>query len=184
MDVVKTPLPGLLLIKPTIYKDERGYFLEKYHSEHFRGQGIEANFIQDNQSRSVKNVLRGLHYQLEPYAQAKLIHVVEGEIMDVVVDLRKGSPTFGEWYGTQLDDIKHDQLFIPRGFAHGFAVISEIAIIEYKCDQLYHPGSDRGIRYDDPDLGIDWGIDTSMAILSGKDKELPTLSQAEKNFTY
>jgi dTDP-4-dehydrorhamnose 3,5-epimerase len=169
----ETGIKGLTIIEPTIYRDKRGYFYESYHRENLEKCGIRADFIQDNQSRSVQGVIRGLHYQREPHAQTKLIRVTEGLIFDVAVDIRKSSTTFGQWFGIELSAENQLQLLVPKGFAHGFSVLSPQATILYKCDAYYHPDSESGIRYDDPDLGIDWKIEQASMIISGKDRELP-----------
>jgi dTDP-4-dehydrorhamnose 3,5-epimerase len=171
----ETGIEGLTIIEPRVFRDQRGYFFESYHHDEMKKLGIGHHFIQDNQSRSARGVIRGLHYQREPHAQTKLIRVVEGLIFDVAVDLRNSSPTYGKWFGIELGAENHLQLLIPRGFAHGFSVQSSFATIIYKCDAFYHPESDTGIRFDDPDLGIDWGVDPALAIISEKDRSLPCL---------
>lgn len=173
MKTKETGIEGLLIIEPRVHRDERGYFLESYHQERLKTLGINHHFIQDNQSRSVQGVIRGLHLQKDPYAQTKLVRVTEGIIYDVAVDLRKGSATFGSWFGLELSIHNHLQLLIPRGFAHGFSVLSPHATILYKCDTVYHPESESGIRFDDPDLDIDWKVDMASAIISEKDQVLP-----------
>lgn len=162
-----------MILEPKIFRDIRGYFFESYHQGILEKAGVRIDFVQDNQSRSVQGVIRGLHFQKEPQAQAKLIRVIEGVIYDVAVDIRKGSPTFGKWYGLEISSVNHLQILIPAGFAHGFSVISPHATILYKCDAYYHPGLESGIRYDDPDLNIDWQIDVNHAIVSEKDRALP-----------
>lgn len=173
MKITATNMEGLLVIEPNVYRDSRGYFLETYHRSRLESLGIGREFIQDNQSRSVHGVIRGLHFQREPHAQAKLIRVTEGTIFDVAVDIRKGSPTFGLWYGLELSAENQLQLLIPDGFAHGFSVLSGHATVFYKCDAYYHPESESGIRFDDPDLRIDWKIDPVSAVISEKDRRLP-----------
>ncbi|MFH0759133.1 MAG: dTDP-4-dehydrorhamnose 3,5-epimerase [Bacteroidota bacterium] len=168
-----TGIGGLTVIEPLVFKDQRGYFFESYHKKKLEQYGISHTFVQDNQSRSIRGVIRGLHYQNEPHAQTKLVSVTEGMIFDVAVDIRKGSPTFGKWYGIELSADNHLQLLIPKGFAHGFSVLSPHATIFYKCDTYYHPASDAGIRFDDPDLQIDWKVDAASAIISEKDRGLP-----------
>lgn len=175
MKISETGIEGLTIIEPRVIKDERGYFFESYHRETLETMGIHQTFIQDNQSRSVEGVIRGLHYQKEPHAQAKLVRVTEGKIFDVAVDIRKGSPTYGKWFGAELSEQNQLQLLIPRGFAHGFSVLSPFATIFYKCDAYYHPPSDSGIRFNDPDLQIDWKVDTASALISEKDRGLPYL---------
>lgn len=184
MEIIQTSFPGLFVIQPHIIKDDRGYFLEKFHAGIFEKAGLNVRFVQDNQSLSKENVLRGLHYQLAPYAQAKLIHVLEGEVVDIAVDLRRNSPSFGKWYSINLSSENHTQLFIPRGFAHGFSVLSDYAVLEYKCDHLYRADAERGILFSDPSLNIDWQIDLKKAVISPKDRILPLFSKAEMNFVY
>jgi dTDP-4-dehydrorhamnose 3,5-epimerase len=179
MKIRETGIEGLTIIEPVVHRDPRGYFLESYHREAFGKHGITEDFVQDNQSRSVLGVIRGLHYQREPHAQSKLVRVTEGRIYDVAVDIRETSPSFGEWFGIELSADNQLQLFIPKGFAHGFSVLSPHATILYKCDAYYHTGSEAGIRYDDPDLGIDWKIDRESAILSEKDLGLPGLKDIQ-----
>jgi dTDP-4-dehydrorhamnose 3,5-epimerase len=168
-----TGIEGLMIIEPKVYRDERGYFLESYHQERLKALGINHHFIQDNQSRSVQGVIRGLHLQKAPFAQTKLVRVTEGTIYDVAVDLREGSSTYGSWFGIELSIDNHLQLLIPKGFAHGFSVLSQHATILYKCDTIYHPESESGIRFDDPDLKIDWKVELASAIISEKDRVLP-----------
>jgi dTDP-4-dehydrorhamnose 3,5-epimerase len=184
MKIIETPIPGLLILKPRVFADDRGYFLESYNSKKFEDFGISTLFIQDNESKSTYGVIRGLHYQLEPYSQCKLVRVIQGKVYDVAVDCRKGSPTFGQSFGTELSADNKLQFYIPKGFAHGFSVLSETAIFSYKCDSFYHPAADRGISYNDPALGINWGIDSSKAIISGKDQLLPLFADAEMNFKF
>jgi dTDP-4-dehydrorhamnose 3,5-epimerase len=184
MNIVETYIPDLLVIEPKIFEDQRGYFFESYSEEIYRKNGINTKFVQDNESKSSYGVLRGLHYQLAPYAQTKLVRVVEGEVFDVAVDLRKNSPTFGKWYGIVLSAENKKQFYIPQGFAHGFAVLSPTAVFSYKCDNYYNPQSERGILYNDAKLGIDWKIDLSEAIVSPKDKVHPDFEHAEINFSY
>jgi len=177
MKVSETGIKDLLVLEPRVFKDPRGFFCESYHKERLEGFGVQNVFIQDNQSRSSFGVVRGLHYQKEPYAQAKLVRVTEGVIFDVAVDLRSGSPTYGEWFGLEITAENFLQLMIPAGFAHGFSVLSDHATLIYKCDQYYHPESETGIRFDDPDLRIDWKIDPDKVIVSEKDRILPYLKQ-------
>lgn len=151
-----TPIEGLQVFTPRVFGDERGYFLESYNENTFRAAGIDARFVQDNQARSSRGVLRGLHYQTGADAQAKLVRVIEGEVFDVAVDLRLNSPTLGQWFGTVLSGEKHNQLYIPKGFAHGYLVLSESALFAYKCDNFYQPNAEGGLRYDDPAIRIDW----------------------------
>lgn len=179
MNILDTNIPEVKIIEPDIFKDQRGYFFESWNQKKYADAGIYCNWIQDNESKSTYGVIRGLHYQLPPYAQAKLLRVVSGKILDVAVDIRKNSPTFGKHIATILSDENKRQLFIPRGFAHGFAVLSESAIVQYKCDNLYMPSHERGIRFDDPTLGIDWQIEPDKVISSGKDLKLPFLADAD-----
>ena len=181
MEIIKTAFPGLLIIKPKIFKDSRGYFFESYSKSKLSTLG-DIEFVQDNQSKSSYGTIRGLHYQLEPYAQSKLIRVLEGKILDVVVDIREKSPTYGKHFSIELSCENKQQFFIPKGFAHGFSVLSETAVVFYKTDQYYNPDSERGINFNDTDLNIDWKINTDKAIISIKDKVLPTFKEAEKNF--
>jgi dTDP-4-dehydrorhamnose 3,5-epimerase len=175
MQIRKTDIEGLVLIEPRVFEDSRGYFFESFHKQKLEEQGIYCNFIQDNQSRSSYGVLRGLHYQIAPWAQTKLIRVIEGVIFDVAVDIRVGSPTYGQWFGLKLSADNHLQLLVPAGFAHGFSVLSEHATVNYKCDAYYHPASEKGIHYADPSLNIDWKLDLDKAVISDKDKVLPQL---------
>jgi dTDP-4-dehydrorhamnose 3,5-epimerase len=183
MKISETGLEGLLIIEPKVFTDNRGYFFESYNEKILKEAGIDILFVQDNQSKSSRGVIRGLHYQLEPHAQTKLIRVLQGSIRDVAIDIRKGSPTFGKWFSIDLSDTNKKQLLVPKGFAHGFSVISETAVILYKCDDFYNPGSERGIIYNDASLGIDWGIATGDEIISDKDLKHPTFDKAEINFT-
>jgi dTDP-4-dehydrorhamnose 3,5-epimerase len=182
MRIIETGFEGLFIIQPKVYSDSRGYFFESFKLETFLMAGIPFNPVQDNESKSVKGVIRGLHYQLNPFAQAKLIRVVVGKIYDVAVDLRKSSKTFGKWYGIDLDSENKTQFFIPRGFAHGFSVLSDTAVIQYKCDNLYNPNFERGISLNDPELKIDWNLKNIIPIISDKDLRHPGLNEAEKNF--
>ena len=182
MNFIRTEIEGPIIIQPKIFADSRGYFFEGFNRETLRKEGIDFNPVQDNESKSAKGVIRGLHYQLNPHSQAKLIRVIEGKIFDVVLDLRKDSKTFGKWYGVELDSDSKAQLFIPQGFAHGFSVLSDTAIILYKCDNLYNPAMERGINIMDPELNIDWKIDKSSCIISDKDIKNPLFKDAEFNF--
>lgn len=184
MQVIKTSFPGLVVIEPRIHEDARGYFFESWQSERYKDAGIEALFIQDNESKSSRGVVRGLHYQLDPWSQAKLVRVVEGRVFDVAVDLRKGSPTFGRWFGVVLDGISKKQMFIPRGFAHGFSVLSKMAVFSYKCDNVYNPEAERTLNLYDPRLDIDWNLNDTEPLVSKKDREAPYLDQAEMNFIF
>jgi dTDP-4-dehydrorhamnose 3,5-epimerase len=184
MPFVETGFKGLKVFEPKVFADARGYFFEGYNKNTFHAAGITAEFVQDNESKSQRGVLRGLHYQMNPMAQAKLVRVVEGEVLDVVVDIRKGSPTFGKQFSLLLTAENKKQLFIPRGFAHGFAVLSDTCIFQYKCDNFYSKESEGGIAYNDPELNIDWGFDISQAIVSDKDKVLPPLKNCLNNFVF
>jgi dTDP-4-dehydrorhamnose 3,5-epimerase len=184
MKIIETPLPGLLIVEPKVFEDSRGYFLESYQHQRYIDAGIESHFIQDNESKSVRGVVRGLHYQLNPFAQAKLVRVVQGTVFDVAVDLRKGSPTFGRWYGLELNSNSKKQLFVPRGFAHGFSVLSETAVFSYKCDNSYNRDTERAINAFDPKLGIDWQLNESECNVSEKDKLAPMFNDTEINFIF
>lgn len=184
MTVEATSIPDVLILKPKVFTDSRGYFFESHSYEALKKLGIDINFVQDNESFSKKNVIRGLHYQLSPYSQTKLVRVVMGKIFDVAVDIRKNSPTYGKYVGVELSGENKYQLLVPRGFAHGFSVLSDYAIVNYKCDQYYKPEADRGIRYNDPFLGIDWQFEPAQAIVSAKDSIHPSLNEAEINFVY
>lgn len=182
MEIIETPIDGLFVLKPKIFSDDRGYFFESYHAARYKEIGVAADFIQDNESKSVRGVIRGLHYQLSPHAQAKLVRVIEGAVFDVALDLRQGSSTFGQWFGVELSAENKKQLFIPRGFAHGFSVLSKTAVFSYKCDNYYNPEAERGIVFNDPDLKIDWRIPESEAIVSEKDLKNSLFRNAESNF--
>jgi dTDP-4-dehydrorhamnose 3,5-epimerase len=182
MTIETTPIQDLVIINPTVFEDARGYFFEAYNQSTLVTEGININFVQDNQSFSKRGTLRGLHYQNPPFAQTKLVRVLQGEIMDVVVDLRKASPTYGQHFAIRLSAENKKQLLIPHGFAHGFSVLSETAIVFYKCDQFYNKASEGGIRFDDPALNIDWGIDLTTAIVSEKDQILPLFKDCNSEF--
>ena len=183
MKVIESKLPGIKLIEPTVHGDHRGFFMESYNQSTFNKNGIHTVFVQDNHSLSAEaGVLRGLHYQLNPAAQTKLVRVISGEIIDVVVDIRRNSPTFGQWEGFILSAANKRQLLVPQGFAHGFCTLVPNTEVQYKVDQYYSPEHDRGIAWDDPALAIDWP--TSTPILSGKDGKHPRLAEAEINFEY
>ena len=175
MNVIKTPIEGLLVVEPQVFYDARGYFCETYNEQRYREAGITAQFVQDNQSCSSYGVVRGLHFQRPPYTQAKLVSCTVGKVLDVAVDLRHGSPTYGKWYAVELSEDNHRQFFIPRGFAHGFSVLSETAVFTYKCDNLYHPEADGGLLLSDPELNIDWQVPAEKRILSEKDQKHPLL---------
>lgn len=179
MRVVKTKIEGCLLIEPTIYQDQRGYFFESFNAKDFEvATGISPEFVQDNESKSTYGVIRGLHYQLAPHAQAKLVRVVKGRVWDVVVDIRKGSPTFGEHFAVELSEENHLQCYIAKGLAHGFAVLSEEAVFQYKCDAYYNRQAEAAIAWNDPTLNIPWPIPPSDVILSEKDQAHPCLAEA------
>ncbi len=173
MKVVKTDIEGVVIIEPRVFGDERGYFFESFSQREFERQVGNVVFVQDNESRSVHGVLRGLHYQLPPYTQSKLVRAVSGMILDVVVDIRTGSPTYGKHLAIELSGENKRQLFIPKGFAHGFVVLSKEVVFQYKCDNFYAPEYEAGICYDDPDLRIDWRLPADVMILSEKDKNRP-----------
>lgn len=179
MPFIPTPIEGLLVFEPKVVEDARGYFYESFNARLFEEAGITRPFVQDNQSRSSKGVLRGLHYQLAPHAQSKLVRVISGEVLDVAVDVRVGSPTFGHHFAIKLSAENKKQLYIPRGFAHGFLVTSDMAEFFYKCDGFYNKESERGIMFNDPALGIDWEFDLNQLILSDKDKANSLLAHAE-----
>jgi len=182
MEIIKTPIKDLVVIKPRVFSDARGFFFETYNEERYREAGITQQFVQDNMSKSSYGVVRGLHFQKPPYSQAKLVQVIEGAVLDVAVDLRSDSATYGQWHAVELTAENHLQFLIPRGFAHGFAVLSETAIFTYKCDNLYHPESEGGIIYNDPTLNIDWGIPADKALISEKDTKHPLFKDLEKIF--
>jgi len=184
MPFVTTDLDGVLIFEPAVYKDERGYFFESYNEQTFHRQGVTNRFIQDNQSFSKFGVIRGLHYQLDPHPQTKLVRVLQGRILDVAVDIRQGSPTFGKYVSVELSADNKRQLLIPRGFAHGFSVLSETAEVSYKCDGFYDKGSEGGIRFDDPQLKIDWQLPAEKVIVSSKDLALPVFAECRNNFKF
>lgn len=178
MKIKETYIPGLLVVEPQVFGDSRGYFFESFNAAEFAEQaGIDTQFVQDNESRSSYGVVRGLHMQLPPHAQAKLVRVVEGRVLDVAVDLRKDSPTFGKHFAIELTGENHLQVYIPKGFAHGFSVLSETAVFQYKCDGYYAPASEAAIAWNDPDLGIDWKLPSEDAVLSDKDRNHPSLEE-------
>jgi len=184
MPFIQTPISDLLVFEPKIHEDNRGYFFESFNLQTFRAEGIDINFVQDNQSSSKYGVIRGLHYQLNPSAQVKLIRVLSGRILDVVVDIRKGSPTFGKSFSVELTAENKKQLFVPAGLAHGFSVLSEEAEVLYKCDSFYNKDSEAGILYNDPSLNIDWKIPAEKEIVSEKDKGLPLFAECRNNFIW
>lgn len=179
MKIIDTALEGVKIIEPRIFGDDRGYFFESWNEKKFSEAGIACNWVQDNESKSRFGVLRGLHYQAAPYTQAKLVRVIQGAVLDVAVDIRKGSPTFGQHVAVELSSENKRQLFVPRGFAHGFAVLSDEVIFAYKCDNTYMPSHERGIAFDDPDLGINWRVSVDKFILSAKDTVNPRLRDAQ-----
>jgi len=179
MNIIETPIKDLVIIEPKIFGDSRGYFFESYQAKRYQDAGIKANFIQDNEAFSTYGVVRGLHLQKGDFAQAKLVRVITGCVYDVAVDVRKGSPTFGKWFGVELSEENKRQFFIPRGFAHGYSVLSETAIFAYKCDNDYNPQSESGINLNDKTLGIDWKLPLDKQIISDKDKILPTFEKAD-----
>ena len=184
MEVIKTPIEGLLIIEPRIFQDARGYFFESFSQREFNEKVGPVTFVQDNESLSVRGVMRGLHFQRPPYTQTKLVRCVRGAVLDVAVDIRKGSPTYGQHVAVELTEDNHRQFFISKGFAHGFAVLSEEAVFQYKCDEFYHPEVDGGIQLCDPSLGIDWRIPFDEAILSEKDTKLPFLKDFTTPFVF
>ena len=180
MEVIKTAIDGVMIIEPKVFADSRGYFFESYNKQRFNeATGLDIDFVQDNQSKSCYGVLRGLHFQKPPYAQSKLVRCVRGKVLDVAVDIRKSSPTFGKYVAVELTEDNHRQLFIPHGFAHGFVVLSEEAIFQYKCDNFYHKESEGAVAWNDPEINIDWTIPFEDVILSDKDKVNPLLKDAE-----
>ncbi len=182
MNTIKTDIEGVVIIEPRIFKDARGYFFESYSKKEFDEKVAPVDFVQDNESCSTRGVMRGLHFQRPPYTQAKLVRCVKGAVLDVAVDIRKGSPTYGKHVAVELTEDNHRQFFIPKGFAHGFAVLSDVAVFQYKCDEFYHPEADGGISILDGTLGIDWQIDPTEAILSEKDKNHPFLADFDSPF--
>ena len=179
MNFIKTNLDGVVIIEPKVFGDDRGYFMETFREELFEKNVIKTTFIQDNESKSKKGVLRGIHYQLPPFAQSKLVRVIKGSVIDVAVDIRKGSPTFGKYVAVELSEENKKQLFIPRGFGHAFLVTSEEAIFVYKVDNYYSPECDRNIKFDDAEIGIDWNFPKDEILISDKDKKAPLLKDAE-----
>lgn len=184
MNIISTHIPGVVIIEPRLFKDDRGYFFESFSERDFNTQVREVKFVQDNESMSSYGVMRGLHFQRPPYTQSKLVRCVKGAVLDVAVDIRKGSPTYGQHVAVELTEENHRQFFVPRGFAHGFAVLSETAIFQYKCDNFYHPEADGGISILDDSLGIDWHIPTDHAILSEKDTKHPLLKDFDSPFDF
>ena len=185
MEFIKQAIEDVILIKPKVFGDDRGYFVETFRQDKFEeAVGHKVNFIQDNESKSTKGVLRGLHFQLPPVAQSKLVRVIEGKVLDVAVDIRQGSPTYGQYVTAELSGDNKHQLFVPRGFAHGFVVLSETAVFSYKVDNYYSPENDRGLAFDDEQLSIDWQLPIEQLQLSDKDQKQPKLANLEKSFEY
>ena len=184
MKVSETDIQGLKIIYPKVFEDGRGYFFESYNEDQYLKHGIKERWVQDNQSKSKYGVIRGLHYQLNPSAQVKLIRVLEGKIYDIALDIRVGSPTYGKWFGIEISSENKIQFLVPEGFAHGFSVLSQETIVLYKCNTLYNPESERGIIYNDPELNIDWKVPSSLAVISEKDINLPLFKDAETNFKF
>jgi len=184
MPFSNTNISGLLIFEPKVFEDSRGYFFEAYNEQIFRNEGIDLRFVQDNQSKSSYGVIRGLHYQLHPHAQFKLVRALQGSILDVAVDIRKGSPTFGKHFSLELSAENKKQLLIPAGFAHGFSVLSDTAVVFYKCDALYSKESEAGIRYNDPSLNIDWKVPSRKEIVSEKDLQQPLFENCRNNFEF
>lgn len=184
MEVIKTAIEGVVIIEPRLFADARGYFFESFSQKAFNEQVRAVQFVQDNESKSGYGVLRGLHFQKPPYAQSKLVRVIKGAVLDVAVDIRRGSPTFGQHVAVELTEENHRQFFIPRGFAHGFSVLSDEVVFQYKCDNFYAPQHEGAIAWDDPDLGIDWKIPADRVVLSAKDQCHPCLKDAEWLFDY
>ena len=176
MNIIKTELPGVLIVEPKVFGDARGHFFESWNRAAYEAAGITNKWVQDNESKSCFGVLRGLHYQAAPYTQAKIVRAIVGTVLDVAVDIRKGSPTYGKHVAVELSGKNKRQLYIPRGFAHGFVVLSDEAVFAYKCDNVYMPSAERGVLFDDPDLGIDWRIAPEKMILSEKDRKHPAFA--------
>ena len=184
MKIISLAIPDVKLIEPDVFGDNRGFFMETYRADQFKEAGIPTNFVQDNMSSSRKGVLRGLHFQKDPYSQGKLVRVVRGEVFDVAVDLRKGSPCFGKWVGDFLSEENKRSLYVPNGFAHGFCVVSDEAVFHYKCTEFYHPEAEGGLRYDDPTVAVEWPKIDVPFLTSPKDEKAPFLENIDCNFTY
>lgn len=184
MEVIKTDIEGVVIIEPRIFRDDRGYFFESFSQRDFQEKVCNTVFVQDNESKSSYGVLRGLHFQKPPYAQSKLVRVIKGAVLDVAVDIRKGSPTFGQHVAVELTEDNHRQFFIPRGFAHGFSVLTDEVIFQYKCDNFYAPQSEGALAWDDPDLGINWRLPAEKVILSEKDRHHSRLKDADWLFDF
>jgi dTDP-4-dehydrorhamnose 3,5-epimerase len=184
MEVIKTEIEGVVIIEPRIFKDDRGYFYESFSQREFEEKVCRTTFVQDNQSKSSYGVVRGLHFQKPPYSQSKLVRCIKGAVLDVAVDIRKGSPTFGNYVAVELTEDNHRQFFVPRGFAHGFAVLSDEAVFQYKCDNFYNKESEGAVAWNDPELAIDWRIPVEKVLLSEKDKLSKNISDADYLFDY
>lgn len=185
MEVIKTEIEGVLILEPRVFGDNRGYFFESFNTREFAEKtGLDISFVQDNESKSCYGVLRGLHFQKPPYTQSKLVRCVKGAVLDVAVDIRKGSSTYGQYVAVELTEDNHRQFFVPRGFAHGFAVLSETAVFQYKCDDFYHPEAEGAIMWNDPDIAINWPIPAEEVILSEKDKKHPLFKAFDSPFNY
>lgn len=185
MNIVKTDIEGVFIVEPRVFGDARGYFFESYNAREFKEKtGVDVVFVQDNESMSSYGVLRGLHFQNPPYTQSKLVRVVKGRVLDVAVDIRKGSPTYGRHVAVELSEENHRQFFIPKGFAHGFSVLSEKAVFQYKCDEFYAPQSEGALMWNDPDLAIDWRIPGEKVLLSEKDRNHPRLKEFDSPFVF
>ena len=184
MEVIKTEIDGVVIIEPRIFRDDRGYFYESFSQREFEEKVCRTTFVQDNQSKSSYGVLRGLHFQKPPYCQSKLVRCIKGAVLDVAVDIRKGSPTFGKYVAVELSEDNHRQFFVPRGFAHGFAVLTEEAVFQYKCDNFYNKESEGSVAWNDPELAIDWRIPADKVLLSEKDKLSKCINEADYLFDY
>lgn len=184
MNIITTEIPDVVIIEPRVFGDSRGYFFESFSEREFKEKVADVNFVQDNESRSCHGVVRGLHFQKPPHAQAKLVRVVKGRVLDVAVDIRKGSPTYGRHVEVELSEDNHRMVYIPKGFAHGFAVLSEDAVFQYRCDDYYAPETEGAISWDDPDLDIDWRLPSEKVILSAKDTSHPSFKDADIPFEY
>ena len=181
MDIIKTNIEGVIIVEPKVFGDERGYFFESFNARDFaQATGLNVTFVQDNESKSGIGVLRGLHFQRPPYAQSKLVSVVRGKVLDVAVDIRKGSATYGKYVTCELSEENHRRLFLPKGMAHGYVVLSQEAVFQYKCDEFYHPEAEGGIAWDDPEIGIPWPV--SQVVLSARDKQHPRLRELDNPF--
>ena len=184
MNIIRTEIPDVVIVEPRVFGDNRGYFFESFSERDFVSQVRKVRFVQDNESRSSYGVVRGLHYQKPPFSQSKLVRVISGKVLDVAVDMRKGSPTYGKHVAGELSGENKRQMFIPRGFAHGFAVLSDDVVFQYKCDNFYAPSSEGAVAWDDPELGIDWGVPQDKGVLSDKDRSHPLFKDVESCFDY